>query len=102
MKLDSLGFLPHNQRDPMTLDDSEQITENFIQYIFRNLPSNNVQRKIRMRNLMAEIPYVFNNIDDLMSYINIALDSSVTSYEEAKYYQNILYAMVQDSIEKDK
>lgn len=67
-------------------DYLEQLVDNLIQYIDRNLRNmNSLERKIRMRRLLASIELPFNDIGEFLSFIQYSLDNKIVSNGELVY-----------------
>lgn len=83
-----------------TLDDEETVTPSFleqasnslIEYINRALTSmSNLERKIRMRNLLANIELPFSGIGEFLDYIEYSLDVKVTPKEMINMLIDYIY-----------
>lgn len=67
-------------------DYLEQLVDSLIQYIDRNLRNmNSLERKIRMRRLLASIELPFNDIGEFLSFIQYSLDNKIVSNGELVY-----------------
>ena len=83
-----------NSEEILFLDDENIVTTNFldqvsdslVQYINRALTGmGNLERKIRMRNLLSAIELPFSGIGEFFDYIEYSLDVKVSSKESVNY-----------------
>ena len=64
-------------------DYLKHLIDNLIQYIDRSIPSmDSLERKVRMRRLLASIELPFNNIGEFLSFVEYSLDSKIVNKGE--------------------
>lgn len=67
-------------------DYLDQLIDNLLQYIDRNLRNmGNLERKMRMRRLLASIELPFNDIGEFLTFIEYSLDNKIVSNGELVY-----------------
>ncbi len=90
----------------LSLDNENMVTPNFleqaceslIKYINRSLSGmSNLERKIRMRNLLASIELPFGGIGEFFDYIEYSLDVKVSSKENINFIIAYIYYILEDN-----
>ena len=90
----------------LSLDNENMVTPNFleqaceslIKYINRSLSGmSNLERKIRMRNLLASIELPFGGIGEFFDYIEYSLDVKVSSKENINFIIAYIYYILDDT-----
>lgn len=86
----------------ITGDYLEQLTENLIYYIERNIiKMTSIERKIRMRRLLSVLELPFTSIEQFSSYIEYALDYRIVSSGELLFSIDRLNHFL-DGLEQEK
>ncbi len=94
-----------NSEEILFLDDDnvvstsflEQASNSLIEYINRALTGmNNLERKIRMRNLLASIELPFSGIGEFFDYIEYSLDVKVSSKEMINLLIDYIYYVLDE------
>lgn len=95
-------LFPENNKI-ITKDYLEQLIDSLIRYINRSISGmGNIERKIRMRRLLASLVLPFENSEEFIEYINYSLDERVVSKEEILFTIDALYYLFIESKEEVK
>lgn len=78
----------------------EQVSNSLVEYINRALATmGNLERKIRMRNLLAAIDLPFSGIGEFFDYIEYSLDIKVSSKEMINLLIDYIYYVLDEVID---
>jgi len=81
----------------VTPDFLEQASNSLIEYINRAITGmSSIERKIRMKNLLASIDLPFNGIGEFFDYIEYSLDITVTPKEIVNMLIDYIYYMLDE------
>lgn len=84
-------------------DYLSQTCDSLITYVSRSIKGmSNLERKIRMRNLLSSIELPFEGVDEFLDYVSYSLDIKVTSNEERNLIFDYLYQLLSDMVEDVK
>lgn len=84
-------------------DYLSQTCDSLITYVNRSIKGmSNLERKIRMRNLLSSIELPFEGVDEFLDYVSYSLDIKVTSNEERNLTFDYLYQLLSDMVEDVK
>lgn len=96
-ELNSKEILLLDNENMVTINYLEQVSDSLIKYINRSFTGmNNLERKIRMRNLLSAIELPFSGIGEFLDYIEYSLDLKVSSKETINYIIDYIYYFLKE------